>query len=90
MTDREKLKFCPFCGGKPKIMFFNRDISIRRYMVKCEGLMCDCKPETRTYDDVDKAIAAWNRRADNEQTEKDRHDQKADELENRQQEDRSV
>lgn len=57
-----KLRECPFCGGKPKIKFFNGDPAIKKYEVGCNQTLCPCRPRTRTFTIVDDAVAAWNRR----------------------------
>ena len=56
-----KLKPCPFCGGEAKlinILNYYGDI----YWVKCE----ECNAETPSDFEKDEAIAAWNRRANDE------------------------
>lgn len=58
-----ELKPCPFCGKKPRIKFFNGDPAIRKYDVGCNQTLCPCRPRTRLYANVDDAIEAWNRRA---------------------------
>ena len=47
---------CPFCGGEAKltIEFLQHNVVI----------CLDCRVETDTYDTINQAIAAWNRRAD--------------------------
>ena len=59
MTDAPELKPCPFCGGKAFFVKF-----IPRYddaYVRCER--CEIEGE-RFANDNEKAIAAWNTRAD--------------------------
>lgn len=52
-----ELKPCPFCGGKAKIC----QTSV--YWVKCTV----CKAVTNWHCRKVEAVAAWNRRANNEQ-----------------------
>ena len=52
MTD-DKLKPCPFCGGKAMIN------GITLVYIKCTK----CGVETVGYREEDEAITAWNRRA---------------------------
>ncbi len=71
----QKLKPCPFCGSRDVRIIYNecsnrlyigRDGGIRHtpltHSVKC--LCCDSK--TGEYEDCVVAIAAWNRRANDE------------------------
>lgn len=62
----EKLKPCPFCGGKAKV----RSVNIFRAEIE---VMCEkCRNRTLTYKGVDYydteylAIQAWNRRANDD------------------------
>lgn len=57
------LKPCPFCGNKPRILFFNNDVTIRKYNVGCNATLCPVKPTTRLFATVDEAVDAWNIRA---------------------------
>lgn len=56
-TQREKkLKPCPFCGGKPRI--------IRIGHTKVHYIECaECRAKTKQAESKDSAIEAWNRRA---------------------------
>lgn len=51
----DKLKPCPFCGGKALLWGFIG------YVVKCTL----CGVETIIYETEEEATEAWNRRADN-------------------------
>lgn len=68
----EKLKPCPFCGGKAGLDFAHKnfvytdDNGIARetgffYTVKCLDEVCGCA--IGIYSDAEMAIEAWNRRA---------------------------
>lgn len=70
----EKLKPCPFCGGKGKIKremvndyWFDDLVTIQFLFVKCTK--CDAISKkikiSEKYIAVEKAIEAWNRRIDN-------------------------
>lgn len=56
MTD-EKLKPCPFCGGKATIN------GITLVYIKCTK----CGVETVGYREEDEAIEAWNRRVNDDE-----------------------
>ena len=54
-----KLKRCPFCGGKAKKRVVHEDIlHVKYWVICCEE--CDCK--SSAWQDVNKAIEAWNTR----------------------------
>ena len=55
----EKLKPCPFCGGKAT----QRDNSLAGWMVFCDTAGCRVVTETAPFDTRDQAIEAWNNRA---------------------------
>lgn len=50
---------CPFCGGDDVIARETHDGPVRPVEVICR----ECGAQSDIYDDADKAIAAWNRRA---------------------------
>ena len=57
----QKLRNCPFCGGKADIV----QISWCRLLsVRCVDEYHNCKviPETQHFSDKQEAIEAWNRR----------------------------
>ena len=75
----KELKPCPFCGGKAKLMggkvytipeygengaYVGADIEVEPSWVECQN----CHATGQTFDESDedpeKAIEAWNRRAD--------------------------
>ena len=60
----EKLKPCPFCGGEVKLWAAKETLSIGRIIEckKCGFRFCD---QTAIIDE--QIIAAWNRRANDEQ-----------------------
>lgn len=58
-----ELKPCPFCGSE-NVFVGERPIGNYEnifYFVKCD----DCYCQTSSFRKADKAIEAWNRRADN-------------------------
>ncbi len=62
MTD--KLKPCPFCNGEAEMVESFLYGKVKGYLVSCKKCMC----ETRLYSSKQNAEKAWNRRADNEQS----------------------
>ena len=50
-----KLKPCPFCGGEARKLC---DLIDEIYFVMC----LECRTESQTYDSLEEAIEAWNRR----------------------------
>lgn len=59
-----KLKPCPFCGGEAKIIG-ERVNNKELYLVKCRDNDCDVQPFTDSFRSMDRAIKAWNTRAEN-------------------------
>ena len=55
----EKLKPCPFCGGKAKIKFGSDIFGFEKYYG-----WCNCGTITKRCNKKEEAIAAWNWRAD--------------------------
>lgn len=53
---REKLKPCPFCGGKAELWKGRLNDG---YAIRCSM----CKSRTKIYDNQEYASIAWNRRA---------------------------
>jgi hypothetical protein len=75
---KNELKRCPFCGEYPaltKTPLWNGSHGYHGcygYAVECENEDCTIKPSTRMFDTIyepdekkqkEKAVAAWNRRA---------------------------
>lgn len=60
---QNKLKPCPFCGGRAIILQTETFFSYPRYFATCDS----CGVETpRVYKTRAKSIEAWNRRAYND------------------------
>ncbi len=57
MTDKKKLKPCPFCGGEAKVV--KADIT---YTVMC--IQCPATIGRQWYAERKEAVEAWNRRVD--------------------------
>lgn len=51
----EKLKLCPFCGGKAKIIYYDTDGYLPQ-CTKCEGMI------EKWFETEDEAVEAWNNR----------------------------
>lgn len=56
----EELKRCPFCGRAAKIINY-KDMKYKT--VKCMNMMCIACDIEPTFDTIEEAIEAWNRRA---------------------------
>lgn len=58
----DKLKPCPFCGGKA--VMISEPIAHDRFLVACKnrGDMCKCEPCTNWFATREEAAEAWNRR----------------------------
>ena len=54
----EKLRNCPFCGGKARLNEY-KDCEVW-YEVRCD----ECAVRTEQYETVDEAVRVWNRRAE--------------------------
>lgn len=59
----DKLKPCPFCGGKA--VMISEPITHDRFLVACKnrGDMCKCEPCTNWFATREEAAETWNRRA---------------------------
>lgn len=57
-----KLKPCPFCGGEVTVDY---NEYTNKYSIACGNLKCILCVQTLPYDTKERAIEAWNRRADN-------------------------
>ena len=57
--NEKKIKKCPFCGGEAKKTVIHEDIlHVKYWGIRCT--VCGCK--TSGWQDVNKAIEAWNTR----------------------------
>lgn len=62
--DEIKLKPCPFCGGKPRVLKGIGGKPIKKaYTVACETERCFLEGGGNLYTSEFSAIMAWNRRA---------------------------
>lgn len=64
MSKKIKLKPCPFCGGKARLlseMRFGKQKKV--WFVVCGGIGCGVMPETIDADTPQEAAELWNRRA---------------------------
>ena len=57
----DKLKPCPFCGGKAKLLHI-KDLVSEFWRVYCKNEDCPVEPKTRAYNRREMAIETWNRR----------------------------
>lgn len=73
MIDNDELKPCPFCGGEAEVVSMHyRDEDLTLWQVRCKTRPYDVDDENRCYtadsfisfDDKEKAIEAWNTRAE--------------------------
>lgn len=55
-----ELKRCPFCGARPKVIDY-KDVEYKT--VRCSNMMCIACDIDPSYDTVEEASEAWNRRA---------------------------
>jgi Lar family restriction alleviation protein len=53
-----ELKPCPFCGSEAKMIKLYDD-----YYIKCGNYCCE---QSIAYEDIEMAIEAWNRRAEDD------------------------
>jgi Lar family restriction alleviation protein len=60
-----KLKPCPFCGGKALLGFSRDEFLNERHFVICENVI-ECGCLTQYCNNKDNAIKRWNRRAEND------------------------
>ena len=61
----EKIKHCPFCGGKAKLLDWPVENNTHTlYAVVCHNSKCYINPESPYYDTLEEAIEAWNRRVE--------------------------
>ena len=60
---KTELKPCPFCGGKSELWESKASNGyLYGYAIRC----VICKSRTKIYNEIEYAMDAWNRRADNE------------------------
>ena len=62
----EKLKPCPFCGAIPDIKRLHLSNHKISFSIVCFNTNCFVKPMSEWFNTEEKAIEAWNRRANNE------------------------
>ena len=60
--EKTKLKHCPFCGGTAGAIGDGAFDEDNYFWVKC----WECGAETSTYESVEEAKEAWNRRVNDE------------------------
>ena len=61
MTD--KLKPCPFCGGKAVLSSWHKSQCMKKGEIRAEVYCYNCVARSSVYRSEAEAIAAWNRRA---------------------------
>ena len=64
MTDKDKLKPCPFCGDRDSLL----PVALSKYRgeiyyVRCMNIGCGIQPKTVPFLTDKEAIEAWNTRA---------------------------
>lgn len=59
----EKLKPCPFCGGKPSVGYYEPFEGQGLYSIECGW--CEIAPATPDYNSRKEASEAWNTRKKN-------------------------
>jgi Lar family restriction alleviation protein len=63
----EKLKPCSFCGSiKSVVLIETTEFVDKLYQVGCDAMKCGCGATSGLWDSEDEAIAAWNRRANDD------------------------
>ena len=60
----EELKPCPFCGTNPLVIANKYRHHQTTFCVKCNNIDCTVIPVTYEHSEMNAAIEAWNRRAD--------------------------
>lgn len=61
----DKLKPCPFCGSEPNVQKAEYNAPYVEYFVRCSNMKkCSVLPFTYSFDNIEDAIDAWNRRAE--------------------------
>lgn len=62
----DKLKPCPFCGGRA--VMIGAPFTHDRFLVACKnrGDACKCEPCTNWFDTREEAAEAWNRRVNDD------------------------
>ena len=59
----KKLKRCPWCGGRGRLMRWDDGCGEHVWSVTCpSGAMCEICPETKCHDSEESAITAWETR----------------------------
>ena len=71
----ERLKRCPFCGGKARVSSEYQDYDAYVECQECEGRGASYNPDRLSTESMDEvraaAIAAWNRRVNDDEGETD-------------------
>lgn len=65
---KDKLKSCPFCGGKAQIVEEHSGLGCTTYHIQCQNKI-ECPlhyARTKRFYKKSEAVEAWNRRVENE------------------------
>lgn len=56
----ERMKPCPFCGGKGELTIVTTSNGTMKYYIGCQDKECGCEI-TNPFSSVEDAVRAWNR-----------------------------